>query len=301
MSEITQNFVVQPNNINITVDNNTINFTPSDVALNVYAGGIAQVNGNSGQLQYNNGGILGGVPNTDYNGSILSLGSTSDITISGGSQYNVLTTDGAGVLSWAPAQAASSNALTANIANVHIYGGVNGYVLQTDGTGNLTWTAQIGGTPGNGSPGGANSQIQFNNAGNFGGVVGTSYDGANFTLGNIGNVKLTGGNVNQFVITTGNGNLAFANSTTGTGWTNVANIAVNDIFLGKLFGNANGVAPGATTTTFANIDFNNWTTGANAGLPNTGLTTLIPGNNYMIGVRDGISGIYQTYTWYMPF
>ena len=301
MSEITQTFVVQPNNINITVDNTTIEFTPSDVALNVYAGGIAQVNGTSGQLQYNNGGILGGVPNTDYNGTILSLGSTTDISISGGSANYVLTTNGSGALSWAPAQAASSNALNANIANVHIYGGVNGYVLQTDGTGNLTWTAQIGGTPGNGSPGGSNSQIQFNNAGNFGGVVGTSYDGANFTLGNISNVKLNGGNAGQFVVTNGNGNLAFANSTTGTGWNSVANIAVNDIFLGKLFGNVNAISPGTTVTTNANIDVNNWTLASNAGLSANGITTLIAGNTFMIGATTGTFGtgesnIYQTQT-----
>ena len=50
------------------------------------------------------------------------------------------------------------------IANLHIDGGLNGYVLATDGAGTLAWTVQSGGG-GGGSPGGANTQIQFNNAG----------------------------------------------------------------------------------------------------------------------------------------
>jgi len=44
---------------------------------------------------------------------------------------------------------------------------VNGYYLQTDVNGVLSWAA--GGGGGGGSPGGSNTQVQFNNAGNFGG------------------------------------------------------------------------------------------------------------------------------------
>lgn len=54
------------------------------------------------------------------------------------------------------------------ISNVTITGGTNGYVLQTDGTGNLSWAAS-GGGGGNGTPGGANTQVQFNSAGSFAG------------------------------------------------------------------------------------------------------------------------------------
>ena len=71
----------------------------------------------------------------------------------------------------------SPTSLNANISNVHIYGGTNGYVLQTDGTGNLTWTAQTGnGGGGNGTPGGSNTQVQFNNSGSFGGNAGFTFD-----------------------------------------------------------------------------------------------------------------------------
>ena len=65
--------------------------------------------------------------------------------------------------------------LTISTANLHITGGSNGYVLQTDGTGNLTWTAQTGGS-GNATPAGANTQVQYNNAGNLGATAGFTFD-----------------------------------------------------------------------------------------------------------------------------
>ena len=283
MSDLTQNIVVQPTDVNITVETNNITFTPTDVNLNIYSGGFAQVNGNIGELQYNNGGILGGVTNTYYDGNTLSLGSVTNFTISGGNANYVLTTDGSGNLSWTDPVAASANGLTATVANTHIYGGTNGYVLQTDGTGNLTWTAQTGGIPGNGNPGGANTQLQFNDAGNFGGIVGTTYDGANFTLGNISNVKLNGGNVGQYVITTGGGNLAYANAPSGTGWTVVANIAINDIFIGQLYGNLNGIAPGSNVNVSTTLNTANWTLANPNTMPVT-LYNFVGGTDYIFGL-----------------
>ena len=53
-----------------------------------------------------------------------------------------------------------------SVSNVKITGGTSGYVLSTDGTGNLSWTA--GGGGGGGTPGGSNTQVQFNNSGSFG-------------------------------------------------------------------------------------------------------------------------------------
>lgn len=73
----------------------------------------------------------------------------------------------------------NTSTITIGVGNLHILGGTNGYVLQTDGTGNLTWTAQTGGS-GNGTPGGANTQVQYNNAGAFGGTAG-------FTFNNVAN------------------------------------------------------------------------------------------------------------------
>lgn len=93
--------------------------------------------GNSTELQFNNNGMFGGVPGTSWNGSKLTLG---------------------------------------NVGNVRLTGGINGYFLQTDGDGNLTWAPAGNGTGGNGTPGGANTQVQFNDEGDFGGDAGFTYD-----------------------------------------------------------------------------------------------------------------------------
>ena len=70
---------------------------------------------------------------------------------------------------------------------VSILGGENGYVLQTDGMGTLTWVAPGGGGGGNGTPGGSNTQVQYNSAGTFGGDPGFTYNDSNnsLTVGNI--------------------------------------------------------------------------------------------------------------------
>ena len=93
------------------------------------------------------------------------------------------------------ANVASFGNLTIGVANLHITGGSNGYVLQTDGAGNLTWTAQTGGG-GNGTPGGANTQIQFNDAGNFGGHPGFTFNSVTHLITVPGNI-IPGGNATQ--------------------------------------------------------------------------------------------------------
>jgi hypothetical protein len=103
----------------------------------------ARSGGNNTQLQYNNNGSFAGIPNVTWNGNILNLGT---------------------------------------IANLSIGGGLNGYFLQTDGTGNLTWAPAGNGGSGNGSPGGSNTQVQFNDAGNFGGNAGFVYSKTTGTL-----------------------------------------------------------------------------------------------------------------------
>jgi hypothetical protein len=118
--------------------------------------------GNNTQLQYNNNGKVGGIPNVTWDGTLLRLG---------------------------------------NISNISISGGLNGYFLQTDGFGNLTWAA--GGGGGNGSPGGSNTQVQFNQNGTFAGVSGFTYNTNNNTLavsGTINVTNLSASNIN----TTGN-------------------------------------------------------------------------------------------------
>lgn len=121
-------------------------------------------------------------------------GSVGNLNITALSLANgeILAYDGA---SWVNKGGAAGGLITlGSVANVKITGGTNGYVLQTDGTGNLSWTAQTGGSAGNGLPGGSNSQIQYNSAGNFAGGAGFTWNNASNLLTVTGNVL--SGNVN---------------------------------------------------------------------------------------------------------
>jgi len=91
-----------------------------------------------------------------------------------------------------------------NIATTN-YNGNGSQVL----AGNGAWVAQTGGG-GGGTPGGSNTQLQFNNNGSFGGIPNVTYNGTNIALGNISTVKMTGGVNNEVIRTDGTGNLSFS-------------------------------------------------------------------------------------------
>jgi hypothetical protein len=130
-----------------------VNFPAGNVSANVifanvyrYANGqllTTNAGGQTTQLQFNNNGLFGGIPDVTWNGNVLNLGSVDNLSISGGE---------------------------------------NGYFLQTDGSGGLTWSPSQGGGGGNGDPGGSNSQVQFNDAGVFGGDAGFTYNKTTNTL-----------------------------------------------------------------------------------------------------------------------
>jgi hypothetical protein len=310
MSDVNLDFVVSNNNILFTVVPNDINITPTDIQLNLFAGGMSSV----------------------ANGLSADIG---NVHIYGGSNTQVLQTDGNGNLSWTSV----GNANTANfanfagyvtqsnqanitrlgtlpISNLKITGGTNGYVLQTDGTGNLSWTAQTGnGGGGNGTPGGANTQVQFNNAGNFGGNAGFTFDSTvgnlsvpgnvvanvvgNITtanlvvngianLGSISNVLIGNGSNGQILSTTGNGNLVWSNPVTT--WSNVANITVNNLFFGLYVGSNTGLLPGNSVTINTTFQANTFTV-VNTNIAN-GVTNTSATDNYAwVQCGDGTANL----------
>jgi hypothetical protein len=130
---------------------------------------------------------------TVSNNSIVITPFPNDITITPNTiDLTISTTGGLGI----------ANALNANIANVHIYDGTNGQYLQTDGAGNLTWSN--GGGSGNGVVGGVNTQVQFNDNGNFGGNVGFTFDKVTGNVSIPNNMLSNTANISNVVIT-GNG------------------------------------------------------------------------------------------------
>ena len=163
------------------------------------------------------------------------------------------------------------------IGNVIITGGENGYFLQTDGEGNLTWAPASGGNGGNGNPGGANTQVQFNNAGTFGGDAGFTYDSSNNILSVSGNI------VAQNFIGTGNINIA---KITATG-----NVTGN-YFIGN-GSQLTGIS--ATSANFANYA-GNVTVASQPNITSLGtLTSLsVTGNvtaNYFLGNGAFLTGV----------
>jgi hypothetical protein len=74
--------------------------------------------------------------------------------------------------------------------------GTADYVLKTNGSGQLAWTAQSGG---GGTPGGSDTQIQYNNAGAFAGASGLVTDGSNLTLNAQGDLRFADSDSSNWV------------------------------------------------------------------------------------------------------
>ena len=167
-----------------------------------------------------------------------------------------------------------------NLANFHIPGGTNGYVLQTDGTGNLSWTAQTG-NAGNGTPGGSNSQLQFNLSGSFAGDPELTWDAGNNQLNTV-NFAASSATIY------GNVNAVNVNAT--------GNIRPNAIYTdhyyyanGYVFGGGGGNGtPGGSNT---QIQFNDGGVfGGNTGFT-FNKTTGIFTSPYLAGNGNGLSNI----------
>lgn len=192
MSDINLDFTVSNNSIDFTVQPNDITITPTDIQLSIYSSGAPLARGANMEVQYNNEGLLEGDPNFTFDQDVNLL-SISNIN-TGGLQATGNVSIGGYITSNVDITA---NTLTSyysnigNVANVKIGGGTNGYVLQTDGSGNLDWTAMSGGG-GNGSPGGSNTQIQYNDGGIFGGNTGFTFNEINGNVNIPGNLIVVG-------------------------------------------------------------------------------------------------------------
>jgi hypothetical protein len=283
MSDINLDFTVSNNSINFTVEPNDITFTPTDIQLTFNTSSQLNAGGSNTQLQYNNGSLLAGIPTATYNGSNLSLG---------------------------------------NVANIKITGGVNGYVLQTDGTGNLDWAA-TGGGGGNGSPGGSNTQIQYNDSGTFGGNTGFTFNeisgnvaipGSLSVVGNIfGNAQtaylanfatvansVAGANVSGFVANASYANLAnYATTANSVAGANVSGIVANATFATTA---GSATTAGTVTTnaqpnitsvgTLSNLSVTSNIISGNANLGNLAVANFFQGNGALLTGISVSSGTF---------
>ena len=122
------------------------------------------------------GGNISGNITTAAQANITSLGTLTGLTSTG-----TVNLTGA------------SNVTLGPVGNVHITGGLASTVLTTDGSGNLSWITYSGS-----APGGANTQIQFNNNSTYSGNANLTFDyvtSALFVGGNITGSNVSGGNL----------------------------------------------------------------------------------------------------------
>lgn len=157
------------------------------------------------------------------------------------------------------------------VANLRITGGSNGQVLTTNGSGVLSWTTPSTG----GTPGGSNTQIQFNNAGSFGGVANLTYDSSTNTLATV-NATLSG------ALNLKTTKAAFTSLTGATG------SVTHDFSTGAIF-NHSSIAANFTCN-ITNLDLTSGNATNIVLILNQGATAYIP-NALQIG------GVSQTINW----
>jgi len=156
----------------------------------------------------------------------------------------------------------ANNLNAATTANVVIGGGVNGYVLSTDGAGVTSWVAQTGG--GGSAPGGANTQIQYNDAGTLEGdatfsfnnttdvVSASHFSGEAGNLSNIQGANVSGAVANaSHAVISDSANLVAVANVTGIG--NIATVNLDGNAANFLDGTGSFGPAGAGSQTLAQV------------------------------------------------
>jgi hypothetical protein len=169
---------------------------------------------------------LAGTVTTAAQPNITSVGSLTGLTVSNATGIVDFTT--------------TSNVTLGAVANLHIAGGSANYVLKTDGSGNLDWVA-VGGISVISSISNGNSNVNIAtsngnvtltavgnttmtvtgtgaNISGYANITGNvSLTGANINLGNVGNLRISGGASSYVLSTDGASNLSWVAQSGGGG------------------------------------------------------------------------------------
>jgi hypothetical protein len=264
---------IEPNLYTIVGDVLTVNILLNDgdtidvLATESGIGGLSPA-GNIYEVQYNGGaGLLSSNNFFAFNpsGNSLSVGpqllSDSETIIRSPVVFIVTTTGitpGSLVFQSDETYFSGGNINLGANGNVKINGGSTGQYLTTDGTGNLSWVTGSGGG-GNGTPGGSNTDVQFNSNGNFSGSNAFTFDNSTNTLFAT-NISGSGANISNVVAISANiANIAYSVSGANVVGTvananyalnsNLANIAITSYNVAGA--NVSGIVANANYASYA--------------------------------------------------
>jgi hypothetical protein len=137
--------------------------------------------GSTTQVQFNNAGAFGGSANLTWDGTNVQLGATGALRFADTDSSNYVAFKSPGTVS-------------ANVTwTLPAADGTSSQVLSTNGSGTLSW-ATVSATPG-----GSNTQIQFNNSSAFGGSANLTWDGTNVQLGATGALRFADTDSSNYV------------------------------------------------------------------------------------------------------
>lgn len=199
----------------LTWNNGTSTLSAAKFAGNGY--GIFNINGANVNGPVDTANYAGQVtdsaqPNITSVGTMSFLDLTGNLTTTANITANNIRANGRLTAGNRFDASTASNVALGYVGNIRITGGINGQVLTTDGLGNLSWTA--GGGGGGGSPGGSNGQIQFNNAGTFGGSAYLNWNDATNTFNVAGNFIANSIEIGSGVYRFSHTNVYFATTST---------------------------------------------------------------------------------------
>lgn len=236
--------------------------------------------GSNTQLQFNNQGVFGGVPNVTWNGTKLFLGNIGNLSIAGGTANYVMTTDGTGNVAWSATQSTppggsntqiqlNADGLLGATANLTFNYGTN--LFKVIGTGNITGgltTSSISANSTIATTGAVTAGTNITATGNV--ISNNASIGNNVTVG--GNITVTGNTTISGLTTTGLVNLGSINALTITGGSNTYVMTTDGAgglsWVPQSGGSGNGVPGGITYSMQINAGSGNF-----AGANNVTYTT----------------------------